>query len=682
MLAKQKLMIVVLLLISASLACQTIMGPREVPDPVPTREPAQLLPTIPPTSLPQAPVTPGEENPDEPVFIRGQIEYTFPFFEATLSSPFVLLEDQAGFVQRDLNFEFPLEGQVIGPVQVVTDGILSYSLPLPSVPLGTWVDVDNNGREDRGVQIFAIAYWSNTWGGPFLERRDGRGWSGSYVSTIVNSERKGEIEGGILLVWAPDDEQAFPVGFGEDDKLFTNDDPAAPIPAGYTLVDLNDEPFRFYKEAEPVINLYEGSGALKDYTDLIYLEAFDLMFERVAREYPFTEQKNIDWDSLRGRIRPMVENARNDADYYLALLALTQSIPDGHVGVGFDDTVAPRYFFDNYGGGFGMLLSELSDGRVIVSRLFEGESAIQAGIPEGAEIITWDGMPVLEALDQVVPYLGPFSTSHAERLGKLAFLPRYPSDTRVPVVYRVPGETQTQQATLVARTELDSLFSVLFPEDDMALPIEANMLPGTGLAYVRINTFYDDYYLMARLFERMIENLMDLDVPGLIIDIRVNGGGSGGMASDFAAFFHDQEIEVYEQGYYNELTGSFEYLGYPSRVEPAPLHYDGKIAVLVSPDCVSACEGFAYMLSLNNRAIVVGHYPTAGAFGEVGRGQYKMPGGFSLQFPTGRPTTPEGQILIEGTGIVPDILVPVTQNSARNLEDAVLQAAIDALLNQ
>lgn len=101
--------------------------------------------------------------------------------------------------------------------------------------------------------------------------------------------------------------------------------------------------------------------------------------------------------------------------------------------------------------------------------------------------------------------------------------------------------------------------------------------------------------------------------------------------------------------------------------------------VLVSPSCVSACEGFAYLLTLNDRATIVGHAGTAGAYGDVGLGQYTLPGDLDLQFPTGRPETMDGQLLIEGTGVLPDVTVPVTYESALGLEDAVLDAAIKIL---
>ncbi len=148
----------------------------------------------------------------------------------------------------------------------------------------------------------------------------------------------------------------------------------------------------------------------------------------------------------------------------------------------------------------------------------------------------------------------------------------------------------------------------------------------------------------------------------------------------FLVSFFDEEYPLYQSAYYNDVTNKFETGEYPATVHPAPIIYDGNIAVLIGPDCISACEGFAYALSTGNRSILIGHYPTAGAFGEVGRGQYKFPDDISLQFPTGRPETLDGNLLIEGIGVKPDIVVPVTVSSALGEVDTVLEAAIQTLL--
>lgn len=294
----RKSLTVIIIFALITLSCSTVT---ELFSPIPTltSTPTAPPPTNTPTPLPPIPVNPGEDNPDEPVYITGDIPYTSPFFVSTISEPFVLLEDQAGFIDRNREFPFALAGQVLGPVEVHEDESVTYALALPAIPQGTQIDVDNNGSKDAGVQVFAIAYWSNIWGGPFLEERDGTGWSTAYVSTITDPEREDEIVGGRVVVWAPDDEQSFPTGFGDDSLLFTEDDPVAPIPAGYNIVDLNQEPFNVSKESRPHISLNEGDIEVNDFSAESYLEAFSELVDKVSREYPFTEEKNIDWEELR-----------------------------------------------------------------------------------------------------------------------------------------------------------------------------------------------------------------------------------------------------------------------------------------------------------------------------------------------------------------------------------------------
>jgi len=591
-------------------------------------------PTEIPTPLPPPPVQPSVDNPNEPLFISGNIPYTSPFFLNSSSEPFVMLEDQAGFIYRDLDFEFSLVEQAIGPVEKLEDGTLKYYLSLPTVPQGTLVDVDNDGQDDKGVEVFAIAYWSNIWGGPFLEARDGTGWSNAYASTISDPDLDNEIIGGKLLVWVPDDKQGFPTNFGEDGLLFTDDDPSAPIPAGYNFVDLDREPFLFYKEAQSQIDLIEGELAVNDFTQMSYIEAFDAMFKKVSREYPFTVEKGIDWDVLYQKYAARVADASNGDDLYRALRDFSYEIPDAHVGVNFNADV----FYEEQGGSFGMVLKELSNGQVIVTEVITDLPADNAGIEVGAEIITWEGQPVLEALRAVEPYLGPYSTEHHKRLEQPIFLTRVPPDSRVNFSYQNLGKATPIEVTLSAAVDYESLFAAIpfFNLDKLNMPIEGEVLDESGLGYLRITTFSEDYHLMASMWETYIEDLIENEIPGLIIDLRYNTGGNGGLATDFAGYFFDEEIILGRNAYYNDLSGKFEYADYPNQIKPGPQLYDAPIAVLVSPYCISACEGFANALSQDGRSIIVGHYPTAGAYGEVGRGQYKLPEEIEMQFPDTR----------------------------------------------
>jgi hypothetical protein len=479
-----------------------------------------------------------------------------------------MLEDQGGFVDRDLEFEFPLVGQAIGPVELFDEDTVTFSLALPAIPQGTQVDVDNNGQTNEGVQIFAVAYWSNTWGGPFLEQRDGTGWSTNYASTTTDADREYEIDGGTLIVWAPDDTQGFPTGFGEDGMLFTEDDPTSPISAGYTLVNLDEEPFDFYKEARPDMILHEGDAAVKDYSEMSYIEAFDALFEKASREYPFTVEKDIDWDALYDEYSSRIANARDDEKFYLALSDFSLEIPDGHIGVGGYSDFA-RIFYEKHGGSFGLILTELSDGRVIVVDVLPDTPAEDAGIQVGAEILEWDGQPMDDAISGIEPIFGPYSTPHHKRLEQLVFLTRVVPEDKVEISVKNPDD-DVILVEMEAIVEYDSFFQWLpiFAEDELALPIEAEVLDESGIGYIKIHTFSDDNNLMAQLWDRTIRELIDWEVPGIIIDMRLNGGGNSGLARNFAGYFFDEEVEVMQRAYYNEETDQFEYREPISRILP------------------------------------------------------------------------------------------------------------------
>lgn len=667
---KKQLKSLLSVLILVSIACSTSSVLGEDDSTADTGDASAPAPTA--IANPGQPI---QNSADEPVVITGTIPFTSPFFLDGNAEPFVMLEDQTGFILRDLNFEFPKAGQTIGPVELINDSTLGFTLPLPSVPQATLNDLDQDGETDTGVMVFQVAYWSNTWGDVYLEKRDGTGWSGAYTSAIVDPDREYEISAGHLVIWAPDADQGFPSGFGDDRLLFTADDPIQSVPAGYSIVDLNEEPFRIYKEANPVFELVEGSGQVNDLSSLKRVESFDALFEKVSNEYPFTEEKGIDWDALYAEFKPLVEDAGNNTEYYNVLKAFTMAIPDGHVGISFDANI----FYECCGGSIGLVLRELSDGRVIVTQVLSGTSGQSEGIQPGAEILTWNGQPISEAIDEVVSFLGPYSTPWSERFDKVQMLTRVPPGSQIELSYRNPG-SGTKSATLNAPDEYESLFAHLyyFNVDPVSLPIHGETLDN-GLGYIRITTFSDDYNLLARTFERYIQNAIDNSVSGLIIDVRENGGGSGGLAHNFAAYFFREETPIGRNLYFNDLTQQFEYTQWDDTIEPAPLLYRGEIVVLIGNNCISACEGFAYYMSFLPNVTIIGHTPSAGAFGEVGQGQYTLPGDYSMQFPTGRPEDFDGNVVIEGTGVVPDIIVPVTYESVMGIEDTVLQAAFEEL---
>lgn len=660
----------------------------EVPvETTPTPTPvADEEPTVDLADLPGPPATISNDEGGA-VGITGEVAYTNPFFNEGVAAPVVILEDQAGFVDRNEEYLMPVESQTLG--QITSDFYTSpfnYSIALPIEPKGAFRDVDNDGEEDTGIQVFAIAYWNNTFGDPFLEERDlgGGGWSTAYASTIVSDDPdlEREIVGGKFLVYAQDGQQGFPSGFGDDGLLFTEDDPIVTLPQGYTIVDMDSEPFTFDRSRNPVIDLIEPEGAaLVDYSDLSYTEAFDALVDQLKNEYAFTEYKGIDWEALRDEFHPRFEDAdanNDELEYLRALRDFSWQIPDGHISGPFigDDFRAAAI------GGIGIAIRELEDGRVLVNFLLEDGPAAEAGMEIRAEILEINGQPIADYISNTVSYFAPYSTLHSQRLDQLLFATRFPVGTEVEVTYQNPGGSP-ETVTLEAVGEVDSFNFWLEDEtrDGFELPLEYEYLADEGVGYVQIFSFLDNDLLTIQLWERMIQNMNENDVPAIIIDMRKNGGGRGFLADQMAAYFFDEPLVTGNTGFYDEERGEFytDPDAEDTFILPSEeFRYHGDIVVLVGPDCASACEFFSYDMTLQDRATIVGIYPTAGLGGSVD--DVAMPADETFRFTQGRAVDPEGNIHIEGIGVVPDIRVPLTEETLFSAGDPVLDAAI-AFLN-
>lgn len=622
------------------------------------------------------------------VVITGQVDYTNAFFASGVSEPVILLEDQTGFVNRDRSYILPVESQQLG--QITSDFFVSpfsYTLSLPLVPQALLNDVDHDDEVDTGVMIFQIAYWTNTFGDAFLEERDlfGGGWSGAYASARVSSlvETRGEYIGGTILIYAPESGQAFPSGFGDDNMLFTEDDPLVIVPQGYTVVNMDTEEFTFDRSREQVIDLIEGEGSeADDFSDMSYPDAFSAMVEKLRNEYAFSDYYGIDWDALYEAYAPTMEIASDMNDP--ALFALTVQdflwqIPDGHVNMSLTIATYEQFAY-NTDGGLGITIRELDDGTVIVNFLTEDSPASQAGIELQAEILAINGEPITDAIANTRPYSAPFSTDHVRNLQKMRYVTRYPIGTEVEITYRNPSSLRQQTATLIATNEVESFAYSSFSVESTGYELPVEYEPIDDFIRAEITSFSDDSRLSIQLWERMLAQAIADDIPAIIIDMRNNGGGSGFLADQMAAYFFQEPLELGNAGSYDEGLGEF-FFDTQTRdlfiLPPEELRYDGVVIVLVGPNCASACEFFSYDMTVADRATIIGQYPSAGLGGGVQ--QFFMPDNISVQLTVSRAVDNDGNIHLEGIGVVPDIRVPVTIETLFTDEDAVMQTAISYL---
>lgn len=601
--------------------------------------------------------------------LTGSVSVTNPFLFEIITEPYILLSDLSNFVGRDVDGDLPdfvqVTGQLEGDLATAT-----YSLPLPILPQATINDVDN-GEPGDGLQIYSVDLSANFIGDPFIQPEEGGGWASEYTS-VGTAIGTNEITGGKLVIWSPDLEQSFPSGFGDDGLLFTDDDPVAGVEPGWTVVDLDEAEFDFIRDSSVEVDILEGDGGLKDLSDLGYVEAFDALVEEMRLRYPFTAYKDLDWDAIVDEIRPRVERAEATGDarlFQVAMMRFTVLIGDGHV------SVSPNvdFLIEQYGAGYGISLGQTDEGEVVVTDVRSDSSAEDAGIDPGAEIITWNDEPVSRAVAEI-DLLFAASSPHTTALQQLDLLTRGEPDETAEVVFQNLDADEVA-TTLTAEVDLDGLIEMFTPSGTVLaeLPVTVEILP-SGYGYIRVNTFLDDLILMTHAWDWAIGQLSDLQVPGLIVDVRGNGGGNGAVATYFAGTFYDEPFDL-AAAYFADESGEFVYNG-TEVVRPNGLDWDEPVAVLVDENCASACEDFAAAMAIDSDHLIVGQYATAGVM--AGIYPWELPDELYFQAPLVYFEDDNG-VWLEGVGVQPTVDVPVTVESLLSEDDVVLAAAEDAL---
>ncbi len=674
-----RILALVLILATVSMACAISIPQPETPTPTAAalRTPTQAAaaPTESPTLAPVVAPPVG----DQTYRINGTFSYTNTILERYFVEQAVALDDMHGFVIRNKDWELPVNGQVLGYMKLDTANKKgTFQLDLPLHPEGTFNDVSHRNQNDTGVQIFAVSYQPNVAGGPFAEGDDrSTGWPNYLTSMVTDPENKDEVTGGKLVVWAPDDKQLFPTGFGPDGLLFTADDPVGPLPAGYSVINLDAKPFGIGRRGEELVTLYEPKDiALKDFSKSSFSQAFQQSFDIIRKEYAFNgiAGKQPDWDKLYADLMPRIKDAeaKNDPNaFYLAMHDFTLAFHDGHVGLS-GGTVGTDYLRARLIYGYGFAVRELDDGSTIAAYVNPSGSAQAAGMKAGAEIISYNDTPVKDAISAVAP-LSPSSTDVGRRYEQAQLLTRGSRNSKVNVTFKNPGQA-AQTVSLSAAPDVQSFFATdpTANADSNALPVEFKILP-SGIGYVKVNSNFDDLNLILRLFERALQTFENNQVPGIIIDLRVN---SGGNPLGLAGFLTNKTILLGQTEYYSNESGKFQADGPRDKFTPMQEQYSfKKMVLLVDQACASACEQEAYGFSQVPGMEIVGMYPTSGTEAEVARGQFQLPDGMSLQVPTGRITLPDGSLFLEGTGVQPTLKVPITAANVLSTDDVVLKIA-------
>ena len=545
----------------------------------------------------------------------------------------------------------------------------SFSLSLPIAPQGTPTSITGaDAGADDLPQVYSIDIVSNVAGQPFLTDIDAYGGSPTLLSS-VGTDADGALTGQ-FAVWSDGDGAQFPSEVGDDGQPLTNDDPLQDLDAGWTVVDISGDSYDFVRHADVDITFPANALGGNDFSDQGWTEAFTSLVDQLEVEYPFTDYKEIDFDSLRHTYTPMVQKAEDADDtdaYTLAIYRFSLEFMDGHVS----STPPYQWLRDNYLGGYGLDVGQADDGTVYVTGVVNGASADKAGIAVGDTVEQWDGEDVGRAITDTPLFISA-SSDFARDNQRVLLLTRAPVGDTVEVGFtNADGDRDT--AKLKSATDADGFLRAVTPEfagNDAAMPIESRVLP-SGVGYIRINTFETDMVLFTHQWDYAVRSMQQLGVTELVVDVRANPGGLAPLAFYASATFAEDPF-VLDTAYIANRDGDFTDAG-DEVVPVAAIHWDGTVAVLVDDNCASSCEQFAATMDdiKSSDIMIVGNTPSAGIYAAITT--WSLPENITFQAPFVRYEV-DGDIFLESQGVEPDVVVPVTEDSLLSPEDEVLQA--------
>lgn len=386
---------------------------------------------------------------------------------------------------------------------------------------------------------------------------------------------------------------------------------------------------------------------------------FERLSQAIAAHYPYFDLKGVDWHKIHDRYARQVAAAQDDAQYFTLIRNFLAELQDSHTGL-----LKPYPFNDLRWMG---LVREI-DGQAVVTKV---RSTVHIpGLEPGTVLLSRDGLSIPEYISRLEPFERSGSTPWAARQNAFSRLLALPPDQTITITYRTPAG-KVRSANLKWREE----YAPPGPAVDQPLITCRRLSSGLGL--ISIPTLAPEgQHDLVREFDACLDRLFD--APGIILDLRQNGGGNSQFGDLIAGRFLSHPFTYGTETYRHRLPirGWVSHFHY--QVSPRGKTYTGPIAILIDTPTMSSAEWLVAALKDSGRAATVGR-PTAGATGNPIL--IKLPGGGEARFSTGDFRRPDGR-RIEGQGISPDLPVKLTAQDLALGRGSDLAAAEKYLLAQ
>jgi carboxyl-terminal processing protease len=318
-----------------------------------------------------------------------------------------------------------------------------------------------------------------------------------------------------------------------------------------------------------------------------FVKDFDSLWQTMAKQYCFFGEKQTDWNAVRQFYRPHAMAARSRDELANILGRVLAEVYDAHTYLRQDpDHPLGSSYFDTQRSPYFDLWVEPKDGALaLVTSVRDGSAASDAGILPGDVISAIDGRPIGELAAGLMPRCLVKPDPEA-----LAFA----------LNLAVSGRRQ-QPRTVVVRSGIGSERQAHLPlKEPVQRPDFESRQLAEGFGSIVIRSFADE--AIVAKFDAALLALRD--APGLIIDVRENGGGDTAVARPIMGRF------ITERKPYARMRrrkGDGLSPAWTEMVDPrGPFTFEAPVVVLTSRWSASMAEGFPMGMRGLGRATIVG----------------------------------------------------------------------------
>ena len=387
--------------------------------------------------------------------------------------------------------------------------------------------------------------------------------------------------------------------------------------------------------------------------------AFDFVWNTINERYHDAALNGVDWKAAGARYRPLALAAPDDEAFWEVLDRMTGELRDAHTRVESPARVALRKRDESITLGFAFVPIE---GHLTVTSVHPDSDAWWAGVRQGMTVVRIGNEPAEEAYRKLLADTRLDSTERSRHFRALRRL--------------LTGDDGSSMEFTFERGDGSRIEARLTRHRLTTRPMASHRLLPSGFGYLRLTQW------TSSMASQTIEGLAQLrNAPGLVIDLRGNPGGSVLAVNELLSHFFVKKTELGHTTTRSGrpvsiLFGAVEIVKLKTEVEGRSDAYTGPVVILLNAGSASGSELFAGAMQAADRAVVAGEPSCGCLLGFLGYAS--IPGGGELAYSEVGFTLANGQ-RIEGTGVIPNHLVPLAAADLRAGRDRALETAQDIL---